>query len=289
MPNDYLESLRNHFQEILVVYLSSLKNIPDRLANAIKYSTLQNGKRLRPLLVYNTGLIFNCDIATLDNAACAIELVHIFSLIHDDLPGMDNDDWRRGQPTCHKQFDEATAILAGDALLSMAGTLLCTNKKLTATQRLTMLQTLLEATGPEGMIGGQMLDIQLTQNTLKSPQKPIFLQELEHIYLGKTAALFRASVKLGAIAANCQQKTILQNLDDYAKFLGLAFQIQDDLADTNAENNKTQYNYVTLTNLTHAKQSVQNFYQQSLTALQKIPYDTALLKNLASHMIAINN
>jgi len=274
--------MKNHFEQIIATYLSpsspTLANVPQRLADAINYTVLQGGKRLRPLLVYTTGLILDCDVTLLDAPACAIELIHVFSLIHDDLPGMDNDDLRRGNPTCHKKFDEATAILAGDALLSLAGTILCQeeNNKLTTIQRLQALQTLYDATGPAGMIGGQMLDM--------LPISSINTNELENIYLLKTAALFRASVKLATIAANCHQESVLQALDNYAKYLGLAFQINDDITD---KNSAEKINYVSVTNLETAQRKVQELYTQALTALEQIPYETTMLKNLATHVLAI--
>ena len=223
-----LTTLKQHFQLVFTNHLTTLKNIPTPLLDAMQYSTLQGGKRLRPLLVYSAGLTCNGNLSALDAAACAIECIHIFSLIHDDLPSMDNDDWRRGQPTCHKKFDEATAILAGDALLALAGSILCQNSRLSSSQRLDSLQTLFEATGPTGMIGGQILDMQSAQDNF-----PHDIAVIEDIYLRKTAALFRASVKLGAIAANCQDNSTLTALDSYAQLLGLAFQIKDDIADHN--------------------------------------------------------
>lgn len=282
MHKSYLETVKNHFQQIFLAYLSSLEHIPKNLINAINYSALQSGKRLRPLLVYTAGLALDAKLPVLDSSACAIELVHISSLIHDDLPGVDNDDWRRGQPTCHKKFDEATAIFAGDALLSLASTILCHDTKLTTTQRLAALQTLHENTGPAGMIGGQMLDMQLTPAQLTSSTD---VATLENIYLLKTGALFRAGVKLGAIAANCEQASIFQALDDYAKFLGLAFQINDDISDKDSSDKPS---YVSVTSLDNAQKKVQELYTQAIASLQLIPYDTTHLKNLASHILNEN-
>lgn len=276
MHKSYLETVKNHFQQIFFAYLSSLEHIPTHLIDAINYSTLQGGKRLRPLLVYTTGLALEAKLPTLDASACAIELVHVSSLIHDDLPGVDNDDWRRGQPTCHKKFDEATAIFTGDALLSLASTILCYDTKLTTEQRLAALQTLHENTGPMGMLGGQVLDTQLTLTSCTD------IAALENIYQLKTGALFRASVKLGAIAANCEQAQILQALDNYAKFLGLAFQINDDISDKNSSDKP---NYVSITSLDKAKKKVQELYTQAIDALQLLPYDTIHLKNLAAHIL----
>ena len=195
---------------------------PHRLHAAMRHATLDGGKRMRPLLVYATGIAFGADETMLDAPAAAVELIHVYSLVHDDLPAMDDDALRRGKPTVHVAFDEATAILAGDALQSLAFELLAT-APLPAESRVAMLQELAVAAGARGMCGGQALDIEATG-------REIDIAALQRLHALKTGALLRASVRLGAIAASVDASTGLQ-LDIFADALGLAFQIRDDLLD----------------------------------------------------------
>ena len=199
-----------------------------RLHAAMRYAVLGGGKRLRPLLVYAGGQLLGAPLARLDAAAAAVELIHAYSLIHDDLPAMDDDALRRGRATCHVAFGEATAILAGDALQALAFDHLATAPALDvdAATRLAMLATLAAACGPRGMAGGQALDLAATGGTLQ-------VEELEHLHALKTGALIRASVRLGALAAGADA-TALAALDGYAAAFGLAFQIRDDLLDVEA-------------------------------------------------------
>ena len=193
-----------------------------RLQAAMRHAALGGGKRLRALLVYASGEACAVPAASLDAAAAAVEFVHAFSLVHDDLPAMDDDALRRGQPTVHIAFDEATAILAGDALHSLAFELLSTSP-LSAQQRLTQVRELAIATGAAGMCAGQSLDMQATGASLE-------LRALERLHALKTGALIRASVRLGALAGE-HDATHSAALDRYANALGLAFQIRDDLLD----------------------------------------------------------
>ncbi len=195
---------------------------PAKLAAAMRHAALNGGKRIRPLLVYATGNALGQSLAALDDAAIAIELLHCYSLVHDDLPAMDDDALRRGQPTVHIAFDEATAILAGDALQTLAFARLG-KAPLPAEVRLSMLTTLAEAAGGRGMCGGQMLDMQATGHLID-------LAALETLHAMKTGALLRAAVRLGALAAAATPMQ-LAALDVYAAALGLAFQIKDDLLD----------------------------------------------------------
>ena len=237
-------------------------SVDPRLAQAMAYAALGGGKRMRPLLVYATGTAFGADIASLDAPALAVELVHAYSLVHDDLPAMDDDALRRGQPTVHVAFDEATAILAGDALQTLAFDVLA-NAPQSAERRIAMLAELARASGAAGMCGGQALDIDATGNAgakrgqshfsveghhqSKSPDRkhdsdPFSLADLERLHAMdrlfslermhalKTGALLRASVRLGAIAAGADADSRIA-LDRYADALGLAFQIRDDLLD----------------------------------------------------------
>ncbi len=191
----------------------------------MRYAALGGGKRLRPLLVYTTGQLFDAPLSRLDAPAAAVELIHAYSLVHDDLPAMDNDALRRGQPTCHIAFGEATAILAGDALQALAFQHLAIDQAMDvdASTRIAMFRTLAEACGAAGMAGGQVLD-------LAAAGRMINLQELERLHALKTGALIRACVRLGATAGFASTPE-LSALDVYAGALGLAFQIRDDILD----------------------------------------------------------
>ena len=195
---------------------------PRRLHAAMRHGVLNGGKRMRPLLVYATGTALGAREEALDAAAAAVELVHCYSLVHDDLPAMDDDDLRRGQPTVHVAFDEATAILAGDALQTLAFETLAAAPQPPA-QRVAMLAELARASGVAGMCGGQALDIDATGAS-------IALVELERLHALKTGALLRCAVRLGALAGHATPAQAAQ-LDQYANALGLAFQIRDDLLD----------------------------------------------------------
>jgi farnesyl diphosphate synthase len=230
MPDASFDGLsaawRTRVEATLAGALPAAELPPQRLHAAMRHATLDGGKRMRPLLVYATGIAFGADEAMLDAPAAAVELIHAYSLVHDDLPAMDDDALRRGKPTVHVAFDEATAILAGDALQSLAFELLATSP-LPAEARVAMLQELAVAAGARGMCGGQALDIDATGLALE----PDALQRLHAL---KTGALLRASVRLGAIAASVDATT-RQRLDVFADALGLAFQIRDDLLDVEGD------------------------------------------------------
>ncbi len=199
------------------------------LQRAMRYAVLGGGKRLRPMLVYATAQALGEDYGWLDAAACAVELIHAYSLVHDDLPAMDDDALRRGRPTCHVMFGEAMAILAGDALQALAFELLADHhaEGFEPTVRIAMLHALGRACGAEGMAGGQALD-------LTAVGQPLGPEELEHMHACKTGALIRASVQLGALAADADTQA-LKALDDYASAVGLAFQVRDDILDVEGE------------------------------------------------------
>ncbi|HET7359965.1 MAG TPA: farnesyl diphosphate synthase [Rhodanobacteraceae bacterium] len=199
---------------------------PVELHQAMRYAVLGGGKRLRPLLVYAAGIAAGEDGPALDMPACAVELVHAYSLVHDDLPAMDDDDLRRGRPTCHVVFGEAMAILAGDALQALAFELLAreTDGVADAETRLKMLRTLGAACGSAGMAGGQALDLAAVGASLD-------LAGLERMHARKTGALIRAAVRLGALAAGCRDAATLHALQRYAHAVGLAFQVRDDILD----------------------------------------------------------
>lgn len=222
MPTAWFNDQFHDFEAAFNAQISQIK-APLRLREAILYSTLNGGKRLRALLTLASGELSGADKSTLYTIATAIECIHAYSLIHDDLPAMDDDDFRRGKPTCHKAFDEATAILAGDALLTYSFELLSQIPTLSAEKKLQLIQLYSTASGTTGMVGGQFID-------LESEDKTITLQELETIHRKKTGALIKAAILAGAIAGNTDQDTY-DKLSTYADNIGLAFQIKDDILD----------------------------------------------------------
>jgi farnesyl diphosphate synthase len=199
---------------------------PQELHRAMRYAVLGGGKRLRPVLVYATGVALGATLESLDASAAAVEIIHAYSLVHDDLPAMDDDSLRRGRPTCHVAFGEAMAILAGDALQALAFEVLAGDATLPNAPRIhvEMLATLATACGSHGMAGGQALD-------LAAVGKHLTPQQLEQMHVHKTGALIRASVRLGALASGCEDKAMLEALDRYGHSIGLAFQIRDDILD----------------------------------------------------------
>ncbi|MEO8018374.1 MAG: farnesyl diphosphate synthase [Pseudomonadota bacterium] len=196
-----------------------------RLLEAMRYSTLAGGKRVRPVLVYATGEALGAPLELLDAAAAAVELIHVYSLVHDDLPAMDNDDLRRGRPTCHRAFDEATAILVGDALQARAFEVLAhAPATISANARLELLQMLADAIGTRGMAGGQAIDLEAVKQVLGEAS-------LERMHRQKTGALIQASVLLGAVSAGLEDVPERAALAEFGAEIGLAFQIQDDILD----------------------------------------------------------
>jgi len=220
----FLSDCRERVERALDRWLPAEDMCPERLHRAMRYATLGDGKRVRPVLVYAAGQALGAQLDCLDAGACAVELIHAYSLVHDDLPAMDDDDLRRGRPTCHKAFDEATAILAGDALQTLAFRVLCADDDLCIDRadRLRMIQTLAHASGSRGMAGGQALDMDATG-------RDIDLAQLENLHIHKTGALVLASVRLGALAAGAGSDPRAPGLERYAKCIGLAFQVRDDV------------------------------------------------------------
>ncbi len=210
-------------------WLPSARTHPGTLHEAMRYSVMGGGKRIRPVLVYAGGQALGADSKALDRPACAIELIHAYSLIHDDLPAMDDDDLRRGKPSCHRAFGEATAILAGDALQSLAFQVLSNGVDgVNDATRLRMINTLALAAGSRGMAGGQAIDLAATGQQLN-------IAELEDMHIHKTGALIRAGVVLGALCSKTAEQSDIDKLDHYAKCVGLAFQIRDDILDVEGE------------------------------------------------------
>ena len=221
-----LDKYQKRVNAALDKYLPSDDPPEHNLAEAIRYSVVGGGKRIRPAMVYATGEAMGVSTDLLDIPACAVEMIHAYSLIHDDLPAMDDDDLRRGRATCHKAFDEATAILAGDALQALAYEILAkdNHKELTPEHRIDMLSLLTEASGAHGMAGGQAVD-------LASVGKQLNLGQLEHMHQLKTGALIRASILLGGMCKQDISQDEMTILSNYALCIGLSFQIQDDILD----------------------------------------------------------
>ena len=226
----YMRRHQQHFETRLKKLLLQAPVADARLSAAMEYSLLAGGKRLRPLLAYAAAEALGADASCADMAACALEMMHTYSLIHDDLPAMDDDPLRRGKPTCHIRFDEATAILAGDALQAMAFDLLASSRNLAVGDRtrLEMIRVLSRAGGATGMVAGQSMDIRAAGKVLSQT-------ELEQMHSLKTGALIRASVVLGALSTNIASPSQISMLDRFAGLVGLAFQIRDDILDVSSD------------------------------------------------------
>jgi farnesyl diphosphate synthase len=223
-----MASCRERIEAVLERALPAADAEPQRLHEAMRYAVLGAGKRIRPILAYAAADAVGIPWERVDAAAAAVELIHAYSLVHDDLPAMDDDDLRRGRPTCHKAFDEATAILAGDALQTLAFGLLAEDRHADPDARTRMVAMLAEAAGAPGMVGGQALD-------LMAEGRQLDLDALKNIHRHKTGALIRAAVNLPALASGSPRPARTAALDHYAQCIGLAFQIQDDLLDVEGD------------------------------------------------------
>jgi farnesyl diphosphate synthase len=225
-----LEEYRSRVNSALEYWLPQDDVNPVRLHQAMRYAVLAPGKRVRPVLVYATASALGLELGRVDGAASAVEIIHAYSLIHDDLPAMDDDDLRRGRPTCHRQFDEATAILAGDALQALAFYIISHDPKMTPdpAARLQMIENLALFSGSRGMAGGQAID-------LGAVGKSLNIAELETMHIHKTGALIRTCVQLAALSASGLGPERFAALDSYAKCIGLSFQVQDDILDVTGD------------------------------------------------------
>jgi geranylgeranyl pyrophosphate synthase len=286
---DFMHRCQERIETMLGTQLPADQDSPQRLHQAMRYSALQGGKRVRPMLVYASGHAAGSADELLDSPACAVELIHVYSLIHDDLPAMDNDDLRRGRPTCHKAFDEATAILAGDALQPLAFQILSEDRLLAVDTRLQMLQTLTRASGSQGMAGGQAID-------LESESKELSLAELENMHARKTGALILASIRMGAQSNPELDAAQLAALESYGRHIGLAFQIQDDILDEIGETEKlgkpqgsdrsrNKSTFISLCGIDESRQRARELLQQSLDALSLFDERADHLRNLARYII----
>ncbi|PMJ88464.1 (2E,6E)-farnesyl diphosphate synthase [Vibrio sp. 10N.261.55.A7] len=293
-----IEALTAYQQQNNHVLNSWLDRLPYQnktLVDAMRYGLLLGGKRARPFLVYATGKMLGCDEAHLDTPAAAVECIHAYSLIHDDLPAMDDDELRRGHMTCHIKFDEATAILTGDALQTLAFTILSEGElsQNAEAYRIKMVQFLAQASGAQGMCVGQTLD-------LEAENRQVTLEELEEIHRNKTGALIKCAVRLGALAAGEKGIQVLPQLDKFADAIGLAFQVQDDILDvvgdtetlgkpqgSDQELNKSTY--PSLLGLDGAITKAHTLLNEALQALESIPYNTRSLEEFARYVIERKN
>lgn len=288
---EYLVSAQSRVERALDARLPSENILPKKLHDAMRYSTLDGGKRMRPMLAYATGKALGLSEDILDGPACAVEMIHVYSLIHDDLPAMDDDDLRRGKPTSHIAYDEATAILTGDALQALAFEVLANDPsiKVSAESRLKMITTLTKASGSQGMVGGQAIDLESVGTMLSLP-------ELENMHIHKTGALIRASVNMAAIAKPDLDESTAKKLDHYAKCIGLSFQVKDDILDEESDtatlgktqgkdqdNNKPTY--PALLGLSGAKQKAQELHEQALESLSDFGPEADLLRDLSLYII----
>lgn len=292
-----------HFAQRVANYQARIEGVLDqclalpdpgteRLREAMRYSVLGGGKRLRPSLVYLTGESLGASLTQLDAPAAAVELIHVYSLVHDDLPAMDDDDLRRGRPTCHRAYDEATAILVGDALQPLAFSVLASDAmgQLPPAVRLAMIRTLARATGTGGMAGGQAVDLAAVGQTLS-------VEAVENMHRRKTGALIQGSVLLGAMAAGTLDGPELQALEHFGAQIGLAFQIQDDILDvegdvtllgkaTGADAAHSKPTYPSTVGLISSRERARQLRDEAVAALKPLGSRGAMLTELAHFVVS---
>jgi geranylgeranyl pyrophosphate synthase len=287
-----LESWRTRIECALAARLPAADAVPARLHEAMRYSVLGGGKRVRPALVFATGRAVGLAEEEVEAAACAIELVHVYSLVHDDLPAMDNDDLRRGRPTCHKAFDEATAILVGDALQPLAFQLLASDPALPADLgvRLRLIELLAEASGTFGMAGGQAIDLAVQGQRLD-------IAAVEEMHARKTGALIRASVLMAALCVPTLERRMYEALAGFAAPIGLAFQIQDDLLDvlgdsstlgkaTGADSERAKPTHPAVIGIEPSQERVRLLHAQALASLSPFGSHADPLRWLADWLLS---
>jgi farnesyl diphosphate synthase len=287
-----MESYRARIEQVLDRCLALPDAGTPRLREAMRYSTLGGGKRLRPALVYLTGESLGAVLTDLDAPAAAVELIHVYSLVHDDLPAMDDDDLRRGRPTCHRAYDEATAILVGDALQALAFSVLADDSmgKVVPATRLAMIRTLALAAGTAGMAGGQAVDLAAVGQTLS-------VDAVENMHRRKTGALIKGSVLLGAIGAGIDSGPDFQALELFGDEIGLAFQIQDDILDvegdaavlgktTGADAALSKPTYPSTVGLPAARNRARDLRDRAIRALTPLGARSAPLVELAQFVVS---
>ena len=287
-----LEAWRERTEKALAARLPASNVVPTRLHEAMRYSVLGGGKRIRPALSFATARTLGLSEDSVEAAACAIELIHVYSLVHDDLPAMDDDDLRRGRPTCHKAFDEATAVLVGDALQPLAFQLLARDPALPASPaiRLRLVDILSEASGTFGMAGGQAID-------LAAEGQRLTIEQVEDMHARKTGAVIRASVLLAAACDPQLEAASYHALDEYAAAIGLAFQIQDDLLDvlgdattlgkaTGADRERDKPTHPTIIGIEASQERVHLLHGQALAALERFGPRAEPLRSLANWLLS---
>ena len=285
----WMGSVQARMESVLAHVLPAAHLVPARLHDAMRYSTLEGGKRVRPLLAFAAGEVSGAAPERLEIAAAAVECIHAYSLVHDDLPCMDDDTLRRGKPTVHVEYDEATALLVGDALQSLAFQLLAEHRLADdARIQLDMVKTLAQAAGSRGMAGGQQIDLEATG-------KPLTLPELELMHIHKTGALIRAAVRLGA-ACGALSKEDERKLDRYAKAIGLAFQVVDDVLDYDAstatlgktagkDSRQGKPTYVSAIGLVQAKRLAEELRTEAHAAIADLGANARRLGELADFIV----
>lgn len=297
MSSDFSAWLAQHQMRVeaaLNYWLPASNVLPMRLHAAMRYSVLDGGKRVRPLLVYAAGAAMDAAPQRLNGPACAVEIIHAYSLIHDDLPAMDDDELRRGKPTCHRQFDEATAILAGDALQALAFYILAHDREMVPepTSRIRMISLLAQASGSRGMAGGQAIDLDAVGQTLD-------IAQLENMHIHKTGALIRASVLLGGLSSDNHDESRLSSLDRFAKNIGLAFQIRDDILDVEgdtatigkaqgADALRNKPTYPSILGLDGAKAHAQELLEEAQDGLASFGAKAEQLRAIATYIVQRN-
>jgi geranylgeranyl pyrophosphate synthase len=287
-----LESWRRRMEQALDARLPAPDKVPARLHEAMRYSVLGGGKRIRPALLFATARVLGLSEDEVEAAACAIELVHVYSLVHDDLPAMDDDDMRRGRPTCHKAFDEATALLVGDALQPLAFQLLAADPALPSSPsiRLRLIDMLAHAIGTLGMAGGQAID-------LAAQGKQLDIGQVEDMHARKTGAVIRASVLMAAECAPSLEEGLYAALNRFATTVGLAFQIQDDLLDvtgdasmlgkaTGADSERAKPTHPAVIGIPASQQRVRLLHSQAIDALAPFGDRAESLRLLAHWLLS---
>jgi farnesyl diphosphate synthase len=288
--SSWVATQQSRFEDVLRNLLPSADIAPQRLHAAMRYSVLDGGKRVRPLLAFAAGELAGADVARVNYAAAAVELIHAYSLVHDDMPCMDDDVLRRGKPTCHVEYDEATALLVGDALQSLAFQFLSEQRMSDEpSKQLQMVKLLAVASGSRGMAGGQAID-------LASVGKQLTLPELEQMHIYKTGALIRAAILLGAHCGNGLSDAQLDKLDRFGKLIGLAFQVVDDVLDCEADSvtlgktagkdaDNDKPTYVSLLGLQEAKAMAQRLHNEALESLSEFGESAKRLRELADFIV----
>ena len=286
----WMGAIQARMEAVLARVLPQAQVVPSRLHQAMRYATLEGGKRVRPLLAFAAGEVTQARSERLDIAAAAVELIHAYSLVHDDLPCMDDDVLRRGKPTVHVEYDEATALLVGDALQSLAFQLLAEHVLADdARVQLEMVKLLASAAGSRGMAGGQQID-------LEAVGKPLGVPELEAMHIHKTGALIRAAVLLGASCGGPLEAGLRTRLDQYAKTVGLAFQVVDDVLDHDAstatlgktagkDSRQGKPTYVSVMGIVHARELAQELRHNAHQAVEPLGAAAHRLRELADFIV----